>query len=194
MKIALSGPQGTGKTTIMKDLVESREFLSLEKEMDVKFEFLPEIVRSLRSVSGMEINEKGTFETELLVLTTHIRNLLIYENFVTDRCMIDNMIYTLMSKDFEGKQKYVAHNEFLIEKLFDKYDLVFYIRNEFQPPEDGTRNLEDKFFTKSKELFEKTYQNLMKKYDNIIILKGDRQERVDKIIKEIRRKLNGKRT
>jgi len=179
MKIGLSGVAGTGKTTILKEL-EKR----IGEVVDI-----PEVVRTLVKKNNMAINEKGTLETELSVLTAHIQNLLTIPNFISDRCLIDNTIYTKLSYLFPGKEKYVNFNDFLIDKLVDHYDIIFYIPVEFHPPEDGVRNLKIDFYQSSIRLFEGTYSQLLKRFKNIVILKGNREERVNIIFTEIEKKL-----
>ncbi len=188
MKIAFSGAAGVGKTTIFNDFLMDDRLYDIEEKIG-EFERIPEVVRTLKKATQMEINENGTFETELLVLSSHIRNLLLYRNFITDRCIIDNMIYTGLSKDFQGKDEYEAHNIYLADKLFGKYDLVFYMEKEFNAPEDGVRNLAKEFHDETLKEFSDTYDVLLKKFDNIVILKGNRVERLDIVFKEINKKL-----
>ena len=188
MKIALSGPAGTGKTTLMNDFDMDPQKKSIEDQVGPIVQ-IPEVVRALVKKNGMQINDDGTLETELSVLSAHINNLLTIPNFISDRCLIDNTIYTKMSKDFPGKKDYVAHNDFLIEKLIEKYDLIFYIQVEFHPPEDGVRNLKEEFYQESIKRFEETYADLVKKYNNIVILRGSRTERMGIIYSEIEKLL-----
>jgi len=187
MKIALSGPQGCGKTTVLNLFKEDKRLDYFKGQDD--FVFIPEVVRNLVKKNGMRINENGTLETELSVLSAHIQNLLTIPSFITDRCIVDNTIYTKMSKDFEGKDEYLKINDFMIEKLIRKYDIIFYIPVEFKPSEDGVRNIKKDFYEKSISLFEKTYSDLLKKYNNIVILRGNREERVDTIFSELAKKI-----
>jgi len=183
LKIALSGPAGTGKSTILNDIKNSQRFHNLTYDVG-EFKLIEEPVRTLKKEAGMLINELGTIDTELLVLSTHIKNLFLYPRFITDRCIVDNITYSKLSTDFEDKDKYLESALFIESKVIENYDLIFYIRPEFHPPEDGVRNLGD-FYHASVKGFDERYSDLMAKYNNIHILAGSREERIDSIFLEI---------
>ena len=190
LKIALSGPAGTGKSTILNDLKTSKRFEELEAKLG-GFKLIEEPVRTLKREAGMLINELGTIDTELLVLSTHIKNLFLYPRFITDRCIVDNITYTKLSTDFEDKDKYLESVLFIESKVIDSYDLIFYIEPEFQPPEDGVRNLGD-FYHASVKGFEERYSGLIREHNNIHILAGSREERIDSIFVEIDKLISNK--
>lgn len=185
LKIALSGPAGTGKSTVLTDMRESAYLNVYVPTQLGDFTYIEEPVRTLKAKTGMEINDLGNLETELLVMTTHIQNVLLYPMLITDRCIVDNIVYSKLSKDFEDKEEYLKCAEFLKDKTLDNFDLIFYIKPEFEPPEDGVRSINNDFYKKSVEGFENVYTELMKDHDNIHILKGSRKERIDFIENKI---------
>lgn len=193
LKIALSGPAGTGKSTVLNDLKNSPYIMSQVPLRYGNFTFIEEPVRTLREKTGMAINDLGTIDTELLVLSTHIQNLILYPMLITDRCIVDNIVYTKLSKDFEDKDKYIECAKFLESKTIDNFDLIFYIQPEFHPPEDGVRKLDEGFYEASIRGFEDTYAELMTKHKNIHILKGSREQRISFIEYKIFEKIKEKR-
>lgn len=180
MKIALCGPHGSGKTTLLQDLKESNALSNVT--------FLPEITRLIKA-KGYSINEHGANETQLLVLSAHIQNLLYEKNFIVDRCLVDGYVYThyLYEKNLVSKEvdDFAA---FLLKTYISKYEYIFYIPAEFQLVDDKTRSQDLEFYEKVKELFKITIEDL-RDCAKITTITGSREQRVNKI-KEI---LNGER-
>src|SRR6056300_857795 len=79
MRIAFTGAQSTGKTTLLNALKADEAFR-------YKYEFIDEITRRMQK-KGLKINEAGGNTTQLLIMNEHIKNLL-YENVIMDRCML----------------------------------------------------------------------------------------------------------
>lgn len=187
LKIGLSGAAGTGKTTLMNVLRGSE---LLKKEGDV--EFLPEIVRDLKSKYNLKINELGTLETEMMVMTTHLQNVIARKKFISDRCLVDNMIYALMSNNPPPKD-YIDFNWWLVNKMVPAYDLIFYLPVEFVPPEDGVRNLNPEYYNKVRDKFEEVYSVLMERYPNTIVrVHGSIIERIQMMEDSITKFINNR--
>ena len=85
MKIAFTGAQSTGKTTLLQAVKSNEEFR-------YKYEFIDEITRRMVK-KGLKINEAGGNTTQLLIMNEHIKNLL-YQNVIMDRCVLDGVVYT----------------------------------------------------------------------------------------------------
>ena len=85
MKLAFTGAQSTGKTTLLKELKRDPDF-------SLKFDFRDEITRRMQK-KGLSINESGNDITQLLIMNSHIKNTLI-DNVIMDRCIIDGLVYT----------------------------------------------------------------------------------------------------
>jgi GTPase SAR1 family protein len=86
MKIALSGPQGVGKTTILNKMKNDSWFQKMN------LEYIQEIVRNIVKKYNIKINDVGNDDSQLLIANTHYFNF-FKNNFVTDRCILDNFIY-----------------------------------------------------------------------------------------------------
>lgn len=183
LRIALSGAQGCGKTTLMNVLRGSKVIQSIDG-----LEFLPEIVRELKAKYDIKINELGTLETEMMVMTTHLQNLIGRKRFISDRCLVDNMLYAQASK-FPTPLEYSSFNSWLVDRMIGQYDIIFYIPVEFVPPEDGVRNLDKTYYELMKNKFEGFYSEYEKKYPNIIHrISGqvmDRVFQIENIVKEV---------
>ena len=178
MKIAFSGVQCTGKTTLMKCMEKLDEFK--------QFNFCFESIRSLLK-SGFKINQDGDDNTQIAVMNAHIYNL-TFENSVLDRCLLDGMCYT----QYAYNHNKISEKTFTIcEKLFkmgiNEYDIIFYIKPEFEMIEDGTRSTDITFRDEVQNIFE----NYISKYNlsNVVLLSGsveERMEQINKCLKEIK--------
>jgi GTPase SAR1 family protein len=183
LKIGLSGAQGTGKTTLMNVLRGSKVIQSIEG-----LEFLPEIVRELKAKYNIQINELGTLETEMMVMTTHLQNLIGRKRFISDRCLVDNMLYATAST-LPPPEEYTEFNKWLVERMIPQYDIIFYIPVEFDPPEDGVRNLDKNYYDLMKNKFEDFYSHYEKIYpDTIVRISGQVMDRVFQIENVIKQK------
>jgi len=190
LKIAVSGAAGCGKTTMLKALQESEYIQSLNAEEPI--EFIPEVVRHLKAQYGFKINEHGTWETEMMVMTTHLQNLIARKRFISDRCLVDNFIYSTCS-DNPPPWWYRLWNQKMVRTMVGKYDLIFFIPNEFMPPDDGVRNLDPFYWGMTKARFIEEYSILRKMYPEVIVtISGTIPERVAKMEEAIRQTLERK--
>ena len=190
LKIATSGAAGCGKTTMMKALQDSEYVQSLNAVEPI--EFLPEIVRTLKAqYKDFHINELGTLDTEMMVMSTHLQNLIARKRFISDRCLVDNYVYATLNK-VSPPVWYESFNWTLLERMLGRYSLIFYIPNEFVPPEDGVRNLESGYWMATQRRFELVYKHLKELWpDTIVTISGPIPERIKKMEDAIRRYVNG---
>lgn len=175
MLIAITGAQGTGKTTLLNALKES----SLLKN----YKFIDEITRDVKR-EGHPINENGNDETQFAIMNKHIENSRL-ENAIMDRCALDCFVYTSYLLQ-HNKISYETYSliEFGFRHLMEKYDLIFYIKPEFELVDDGVRSADKGFRDEVYDIFE----NIIAYYDlPVIEVTGsveERVKRVEKIIKE----------
>jgi len=169
MRIALSGVQCTGKSTLLKEMEKLPEFKD--------YEIIYEVVRKM--LNEIKINEDGDNNTQEKILDAHLYNLKP-ENVITDRCIVDCLAYGYYSHN-HGKISDADFSKFekrALEHVND-YDVIFYIRPEFKMVEDGVRSLNIEFRDEVQGYFEE----IIKKLKNVIILTGTVEERMGTIMK-----------
>lgn len=178
MKIALSGTQGVGKTTLFNILSEESNFIN--------YKFFNEIVRNLHKQYNIKINECGDDTTQLLIAGEHFKNTLS-NDIITDRCMLDCWVYT----KYLFKYKKINEELFNIIKYYfditiEKYDHIFYISPEFDIIDDNFRSI-DKQFQNDTHLF---FIEEVNKYKHIHKINGSIEERIKQIKNIIKEKNN----
>lgn len=172
MKIAISGAQGVGKTTLLEEL---------KKEFQ-EFEFIQGITRTLKN-QGFKINKDGNDETQLAILKAHVSNLK-KDNFITDRCVLDCTVYTRYLYNRGAVTKEILEKiETALFKNISKYDVIFYIRPEFDIEDDNVRDTDIEFRNIIVDLFD-YYINLTE--IKPIILSGSVNERVQQFKEELK--------
>lgn len=176
MKIAISGAQSTGKTTLINEL----EKLDFFKE----FNFLTEITREVKR-KGFPINEDGNNLTQIFIINSHIERFYSNTNFICDRCILDGLVYTNYLY-YNGKvDRWVLDYAFEVYKiLINKYDIIFFIQPEFSIIDDGIRSTNKQFRDDIIEHF----NHYIKNCDNIVYINGDNKTRIENIIKVVKEK------
>ena len=150
MRIAISGSQGVGKTTLIDKIWvdKSAENFHIEKE----------IVRSLMR-EGVSINKGADHRSQLIILEAHYKNILKYPELITDRCAIDAFAYAIWDY-LKGNYSFSEHKEH--ESIFlsciSSYDKVFYLKPEFQLQEDGVRSTDSVYQTEIHNLFVRFFE------------------------------------
>lgn len=167
MKIAFTGAQSTGKTTLLNEM---RCIVS-------NYTFIDEITRSVAK-QGVSINESGTDSTQLLIMKSHFKNSLL-ENTVMDRCALDGVVYTryLYNKG-QVTDSVMDYAEQLFESVIETYDYIFYLIPEFDIVNDGVRSTNTDFRNQIVDLFNEYIQECEVP---VIRLTGSLQERVTQI-------------
>ena len=182
MKIAISGVQCTGKSTVLKELQKMPELSG--------YEFVFEGIRNLKNQGKIKINEDGNDYTQIVIANFHKDNLL-KENVVLDRCILDCYAYSLYSyqKGMISKGTLDKVSEIYNETV-NQYDVILYLRPEFEMIEDGVRSLNKEFRDKVLENFE----SLIKDLKNVVVLSGTVENRVNQfkaVLKYFKGKRNG---
>ena len=72
MVISFSGPQSSGKTTL----------LNILKEKNPEINFVPEVTRLIKKKYKAKINEEGNDKTQTLIMHEHIINLIRSQDHV----------------------------------------------------------------------------------------------------------------
>lgn len=174
MRIVLSGAQSTGKTTLLKELKERKEFQN--------FVFVDEIVRTIKK-QGFKINENGDDDTQHAIVNAHINNLK-YDNCILDRCLLDSAVYTCYLYNHQKVGEETKKKADLALALHaNDYDIIFYLAPEFEVVPDNVRSTNKKF----REEVVQNFEQYIKDYNlNVVRLKGTVEERLRQIQKTIK--------
>lgn len=173
MRIALSGVQCVGKSTLLHTMEKMEKFKDLE--------FVYECVRKLKD--KVKINENGDDSTQIAVANCHIENL-ERDNTVLDRCLLDCYAYTLWMYE---KGKITEDTKKIVEDLYNnninKYDKIFYIKPEFDIIPDGVRSISNEFRNETLKYFEELVKGIE---DKVVILTGSVENRIKQIEEALR--------
>lgn len=172
MKIAFVGAQGVGKTTLMKEL-EGRgdPFWQQHK-------FLYEMVRSLTK-HGFKINEGGNDLSQRVIMLELFAAAHLNDNHVADRCVLDSLAYTcwLYERGLVTPGTYTFASN-AVNKCLPLYDLIFYIKPEFDLVSDGVRSIDKQYQNEIDGWFDRLIKSCGHRY---VLLTGDIESRLDQI-------------
>ena len=188
MRIAFSGAQGTGKTTLLRD------FLTCWPQ----YKTLNKSYRDIIKEKGLTHSSNTTEETQRVIRDW------MYEEFkknskddrvVYDRCLLDNLVYTLwMYRYIPGSISSTFVNESIdiMKESMRKLDIIFYIpanKCNFALEDDNFRDTNAEYRTQIDGIF----KGLIDEYKNnfnadifwpkndspgVIEIFGDRQSRL----------------
>jgi predicted ATPase len=171
-KIGLCGAHGSGKTTLLNILTEKHKLNPLQRTMrDMwenfgvsDFEKLPADVRNifqkyaLLNQINRELSEGG-------------------ENFITDRTVIDNLGYTLLSSDMTGID--LKMYQTLVLSHFQSYTHFIYIPVEFVAEQEALRA--DVTTSKTWDETVRQWLNENVRPDKYLIVSGSVEARISQI-------------
>lgn len=178
MKIGITGTHSTGKTTLLHALRSEPVFEG--------FEVCDEVTRWVKSL-GVSINEAGSDLSQELVMMKHVYNLHMYDDMLTDRTVLDGLVYTRalhLSKRISDRTMKRVHDVF--EKCIGEYDFLFYIAPEFDIEDDGTRSTDKEWQIAVEQIFEDTIDHFQ---IPIIKIKGSVRQRIEQVLKHINKSL-----
>lgn len=182
MRIALSGVQGSGKTTLINEM----------KKLDMfnDYTFYGSISAEL-SAKHIKMNKDGDDVTQLLVMNGHFGRLFAEDNIIVDRCLLDGLAYTNYNFNVSKTvDKWVfEYAVSLVKNYIELYDVIFYLGDEVPLDDDGTRSMDEKFRKQMVKIFDK-WKFGLRKTVNIVGLYGSVEERMEKMEMTIN-KLNG---
>lgn len=181
MRIAIIGPQNTGKSTFVKDfLVEFSHYKTPTKTY-----------RDVIEEKGLDVNQLSGLESQKEIrdfMFNQIRNNREY-NVVFDRCMIDNYVYTYVQYEKGHIPKwFVDETESMMLASLTDVDLYLFIPTAVSVPlvDDGTRDIDTGYIDAVNHHFLRILLDLSRKHHSTVkIISGTRKERVDLLKKLI---------
>lgn len=168
MKIAITGAQGVGKTTLAKQI--NKDYPD--------FQILPEAAR-LAALLGYNLDETATTETELWLIAKQIELENGEGKWIADRSCID--LFAYIHHLFPEESTLIEFATKTLVPRFSKYDLVLYLPNgQFAIEDDGVRTLDVEF----QKAVDKRIRDILKEHKiPFIKIVGSPQERLKKVKK-----------
>ena len=134
MRILLTGASGTGKSTLVE------KFIKEHPEYERSFNF----VRNMHSFLNFPLNEDVTNESQYAINAFMAYQIINKENLISDRSIVDSLIWTKVAPNISKKQYKKHKKDFL--PVLDKIDtLHFYVPIEFEMEEDRHRSSDEKY-------------------------------------------------
>jgi nicotinamide riboside kinase len=170
MKIAFTGAQSTGKTTLLTELKSVAPY-------SYTYTYIDEITRRMIK-RGVEINEGGDDMTQLLIINSHLKNIL-RDDVIMDRCILDGVVYTRYLYNRGQISEWVMdYAEKIFQLIIEKYDYIFYLQPEFAIQYDGVRSTDEDFRDQIAKLFS---EYILECEVPVIQLTGTVHERINQI-------------
>ena len=185
MKLAFSGPQASGKSTLIKHLLDN--FLKKEDYLLIKGS-----ARKLKDY-GYGINEQGTDISQTLLFNSYIDDLLIKpkqnvcKNYIYDRWLLDGVVYSDWSVSIGKNSPWVYdYGQLMLKKTYEEIDTLFYCDTEGVPVEnDDYRNADEEYRAVIKAIFENYLKEPIVKFKKVIRLTGSLKERTDLVLNNL---------
>ncbi len=166
MKIAITGAQGVGKTTLAQQI--NKEYPD--------FKILPEAAR-LAKEAGYNLDQIATTETEFWLVTKQIELENGEGKWVADRSCIDLLAY--IRHLFSEESALIKFATKTLAPRFSKYDLVLYLPSgQFAIEDDGVRITDIKF----QQAVDRQIRDVLEKHKiPFIKIVGSPKERLTKV-------------
>jgi len=185
LKIAFSGPQASGKSTIIKNLLDNH----LNKQ---DYTFIKGGARKLKDL-GFQINEKGDDLSQVLLFNNYIDDLVIKpkqyntKNFIYDRWLMDGVVYSEWSTSIGKNKPWIFdYGLLMLRMLCTEIDIVFYCDPNGIPVEnDNYRNVDLEYRNIITSIFENYMKEHVAPFKKLVRLTGSLQDRTAKVLKEI---------
>ena len=175
MRIAVIGPQNTGKSTFVADFLE--EFPHYTTPQKTYRDVIEEKNLDVNQLSGLE-SQKSI--REFIFGQMRYNN---EYNVIFDRCMIDNYVYTYVQYEKGQIPKwFVDETEAMMLDALTEVDVYFFIPTAVSVPlvADGTRDVDTSYIDTVNHHFLRILLDLSRKqHCTVKVISGTRKERVD---------------
>ncbi len=180
MRIAVVGPQNTGKTTFIKDFIQAfPEYVTPSKTY-----------RDVVSQQSLAINQGATVESQKVLIDFYrdqmVKNL--EPNIIFDRCLIDGYAYSAYLKELgRFEESFIKEIYDLLYKHIDTIDMIVLIPTALSVGlvDDRLRDTDKTFIDAINRIFINTLLEVSRKTKlKIVTVTGDRGKRMD-LMKEV---------
>jgi hypothetical protein len=158
MKIAFSGPSGLGKSTLCKYVEEVHGFkwlstsagdiIPLEDKKRLKDDYGYSGSGHRNVINLSSIDPAFGWEFQQTVLRARINQITENDNFVIDRCPIDNVVFMLTQNSHNLEEESIHRFIRAAQEAYKKLHLVIQIRysNDIMFIEDNNSRVPNRFF------------------------------------------------
>lgn len=181
MRIAVIGPQNTGKSTFVKDFLGQFPHYTEQKET----------YRDVIELKGLTVNQKTSTESQKEIrdfMFGQLRHNTEY-NAIFDRCVIDNYVYTYVQYEKGLIPKwFVDETEAMMKDTLHNIDLYLFIPTAVSVPlvDDGTRDTAVDFIdTVNHHFLRILFELSLTHHITVKIISGSRKNRIEQIKKLI---------
>lgn len=181
MRIAVIGPQNTGKSTFVKDFI--KEFPHYHTPQTT--------YRDVIEKKHLDVNQLSNLESQKEIrdfIFGQMRHNSEY-NIIFDRCMIDNYVYTYVQYEKGHIPKwFVDETEAMMRDTLMAVDMYLLIPTAVSVSlvDDGTRDVEKLYIDTVNHHFLRILFDLSRKYHSTVkVISGTRKDRIDQVKKLI---------
>jgi nicotinamide riboside kinase len=181
MRIAIIGPQNTGKSTFLRDLLAAFPNYTTPKLT----------YRDVVKKHNLKINQKTTKESQRIIrdfLSEQISSN-TEKNILFDRCVIDNYIYTKARYETDKTQSdFLTETEKIMYASLKHLDMLFFIPTavSIRLETDGIRDIDTLYMDRINHLFIETLFKIIKKTKTqVCVISGTKKERVSQVKKHL---------
>lgn len=173
MRIGLCGVHGTGKTTLVNELLPQFKGYIYGKSVSRELSNHLPLCKNVKLVD---------YYTQTMCASLISNQILTNKNMITDRTLLDVFMYTEGSINISKEHKSLLNRTF--EHNIKFYDKIIFVPIEFKVVSDGVRNEDEDYRFKLQNIL----KNLLKYYYNMKYIKeyitvtGSIEERLTQII------------
>jgi nicotinamide riboside kinase len=177
MRIAVIGPQNTGKSTFIEDFLKDFPHYKTPQKT----------YRDVIEEKGLDVNQLSGLESQ-----KEIRDFMFAQmrgndeyNIVFDRCMIDNYVYTYVQYEKGQIEKwFVDETEAMLLASLMEVDVYLFIPTAVSVPlvDDGTRDVTTAYIDTVNHHFLRVILDLARTHHiTVKVISGTRKERIDQV-------------